>query len=163
MAAAFKPLIPLDEAWSRLHAAVVEHLGQTPRSTDVVDSFDALGRVLAEDVVSKVDVPPVDNSAMDGYAVRVADLPRAGQADADVVAAPDEAAMHERGVSPIEQVLQRVGQFGGDVARHAEAAIRRGCAWCGETWCGETWCGGSSCGGAWCGGTWCGGSWCGGT
>ena len=69
MAAAFKPLMPLDEAWSRLHAAVVEHLGQTPRSTDVVDSFDALGRVLAEDVVSTVDVPPVDNSAMDGYAV----------------------------------------------------------------------------------------------
>ena len=41
--------MPLDEAWSRLHAAVVEHLGPTPRATDVVDSFDALGRVLAED------------------------------------------------------------------------------------------------------------------
>ena len=51
MAAAFKPLMPLDEAWSRLHAAVVEHLGPTPRATDVVDSFDALGRVLAEDLV----------------------------------------------------------------------------------------------------------------
>ena len=86
MAAAFKPLMPLDEAWSRLHAAVVEHLGQTPRSTDVVDSFDALGRVLAEDVVSTVDVPPVDNSAMDGYAVRTADLPLEGQSDADVAA-----------------------------------------------------------------------------
>ena len=83
MAAAFKPLMPLDEAWSRLHAAVVEHLGPTPRSTDVVDSFDALGRVLAEDLVSKVDVPPLDNSAMDGYAVRAADLPLAGQAGAD--------------------------------------------------------------------------------
>ncbi len=83
MAAAFKPLMPLDEAWSRLHAAVVEHLGPTPRATDVVDSFDALGRVLAEDLVSKVDVPPLDNSAMDGYAVRAADLPLAGQAGAD--------------------------------------------------------------------------------
>ena len=83
MAAAFKPLMPLDEAWSRLHAAVVEHLGPTPRATDVVDSFDALGRVLAEDLVSAVDVPPVDNSAMDGYAVRAADLPLAGQAGAD--------------------------------------------------------------------------------
>ncbi|MBP7502267.1 MAG: molybdopterin molybdenumtransferase MoeA, partial [Aquabacterium sp.] len=83
MAAAFKPLMPLDEAWSRLHAAVVEHLGPTPRATDVVDSFDALGRVLAEDLVSQVDVPPLDNSAMDGYAVRAADLPLAGQAGAD--------------------------------------------------------------------------------
>src|SRR5437762_13137577 len=34
----------------------------------------ALGRVLAEDVVSPLDVPSHDNSAMDGYAVRFADL-----------------------------------------------------------------------------------------
>jgi molybdopterin molybdotransferase len=34
----------------------------------------ALGRVLAEDVISPVDVPSHDNSAMDGYAVRFADL-----------------------------------------------------------------------------------------
>lgn len=34
----------------------------------------ALGRVLAQDVVSLVDVPPLDNTAMDGYAIRVADL-----------------------------------------------------------------------------------------
>jgi molybdopterin molybdotransferase len=35
---------------------------------------DALGRVLAEDVVSPVSVPPHDNSAVDGYAVRFGDL-----------------------------------------------------------------------------------------
>ena len=34
----------------------------------------ALGRVLAEDVVSPIAVPGHDNSAMDGYAVRFADL-----------------------------------------------------------------------------------------
>jgi molybdopterin molybdotransferase len=34
----------------------------------------ALGRVLAEDVVSLVDVPPLDNTSMDGYAIRLADL-----------------------------------------------------------------------------------------
>ncbi|MFZ4552165.1 MAG: gephyrin-like molybdotransferase Glp [Aquabacterium sp.] len=80
MAAAFKPLMPLDEAWSRLSAAVVDHLGQQPLLTEPVDSFDALGRVLAESLVSPVDVPPLDNSAMDGYAVRAADLAQAGQA-----------------------------------------------------------------------------------
>ncbi|HYR24325.1 MAG TPA: gephyrin-like molybdotransferase Glp [Aquabacterium sp.] len=80
MATAFKPLMPLDEAWTRLQAAVVEHLGQQPRSTESVDSFEALGRVLATEVVSTVDVPPLDNSAMDGYAVRVADLAGAGEA-----------------------------------------------------------------------------------
>ena len=35
---------------------------------------DPLGRVLAEDVISPVDVPSNDNSAMDGYAVRLSDL-----------------------------------------------------------------------------------------
>ncbi|MGD9117960.1 MAG: molybdopterin molybdotransferase MoeA, partial [Dehalococcoidia bacterium] len=32
-----------------------------------------LGQVLAEDVVSEINIPPLDNSAMDGYAVRAAD------------------------------------------------------------------------------------------
>ena len=40
----------------------------------------ALGRVLARPVVSGVDVPPWDNSAMDGYAVRSADVPAVGEA-----------------------------------------------------------------------------------
>ena len=38
----------------------------------------ALGRVLAEDVMSPLDVPSHDNSAMDGYALRFADLKPAG-------------------------------------------------------------------------------------
>lgn len=41
----------------------------------------ALGRVLARDIVSAIDVPSNDNSAMDGYALRGADL----QADADTL------------------------------------------------------------------------------
>ncbi|MBI2510048.1 MAG: molybdopterin molybdenumtransferase MoeA, partial [Betaproteobacteria bacterium] len=39
----------------------------------------ALGRVLAEDVVSPLNVPAHDNSAMDGYAVRHADLKPDGE------------------------------------------------------------------------------------
>jgi len=35
--------------------------------------LEALGRVLAEEIVSDTDIPPFDNSAMDGYAVRAAD------------------------------------------------------------------------------------------
>ena len=42
--------------------------------TDTVSTFEADGRVLAEDVVSPLQVPPQDNSAMDGYAVRRADV-----------------------------------------------------------------------------------------
>ncbi|MEE2677946.1 MAG: gephyrin-like molybdotransferase Glp [Myxococcota bacterium] len=42
--------------------------------TETVASQEALGRVLAESVVSGRRIPPADNSAMDGYAVRAADL-----------------------------------------------------------------------------------------
>ncbi len=45
-----------------------------------VDLFNADGRVLAQDCISALQVPPQDNSAMDGYAVRVADITAAGVA-----------------------------------------------------------------------------------
>ena len=35
--------------------------------------LEALGQVLAEDVSSSINIPPLDNTAMDGYAVRAAD------------------------------------------------------------------------------------------
>lgn len=46
--------------------------------TETVPTLYAEGRVLAEDVVSSIDVPAWDNSQMDGYAVRAADLEGAG-------------------------------------------------------------------------------------
>ena len=46
--------------------------------TDTVSTFEALGRVLAEDVRATLDVPPQDNSSMDGYALRSADVRDAG-------------------------------------------------------------------------------------
>ena len=62
------PLKPLD-------TALVELLAHACGSwaMESVSTFDADGRVLAEDVVSSLDVPAHDNSSMDGYAVRVAD------------------------------------------------------------------------------------------
>ena len=49
-------------------------------ATQSVSTFDADGRVLAQDVISALQVPPQDNSSMDGYAVRVADCAQAGAA-----------------------------------------------------------------------------------
>ncbi|WP_414451774.1 gephyrin-like molybdotransferase Glp [Burkholderia sp. 22PA0099] len=56
--------------------ALAALLGAAVPLTDAetVPTLDALGRVLAADVVSPLDVPPMAISAMDGYAVRVADL-----------------------------------------------------------------------------------------
>jgi len=47
-------------------------------ATETVSVANALGRVLAAPQTSAITVPPLDNSAMDGYAVRVADVPVAG-------------------------------------------------------------------------------------
>jgi len=47
---------------------------QSIRAKEQVTIRSALGRILAEDVLSKINVPPHENSAMDGYAVRGADL-----------------------------------------------------------------------------------------
>jgi molybdopterin molybdotransferase len=41
--------------------------------TELLDLGDASGRTLAEDIFARIDVPPADNSAMDGYAIRYAD------------------------------------------------------------------------------------------
>ena len=43
---------------------------------------DALGQVLAEDAVAGFDIPPLDNTAMDGYAVRAADTADADESNA---------------------------------------------------------------------------------
>ena len=42
--------------------------------TQIVATNDAVGRVLACDVISSIAVPPLDNSAMDGYALRAGDV-----------------------------------------------------------------------------------------
>jgi len=74
LAAKAKPaMLPLDEALARLLAAV-QPLGLS----EVLPTAEALGRVLSQDVVSLLDVPPADNSAMDGYAFCAADVQEPG-------------------------------------------------------------------------------------
>ncbi len=68
-------LLSLEEALARVLAAVP---GPLPAETLAPEA--ALGRVLAEPVVSVTDLPPWDNSAMDGYAIRSADVAHAGEA-----------------------------------------------------------------------------------
>jgi molybdopterin molybdotransferase len=49
-------------------------VGVVPLDSESVPLLAALGRVLAEDAVSDIDVAPFDNSMMDGFAVRAPDL-----------------------------------------------------------------------------------------
>lgn len=62
------PLLPLAEALSRILAAA-----RPEQDTLESPLIDALGSVLAEDIISPIDVPGDDNSAMDGYALRAAE------------------------------------------------------------------------------------------
>ena len=62
-------LKPLDDALAELLG-----FAQPLTGTEQVATFEADGRVLAQELASNLQVPPQDNSSMDGYAVRCADL-----------------------------------------------------------------------------------------
>ena len=68
-------MLSLDEVLARALAVARDRV---IADVEKLDTFDALGRVLARGVVSGLDVPPADNTSMDGYAMRAADVPAAG-------------------------------------------------------------------------------------
>ncbi|GAB4348430.1 MAG: molybdopterin molybdotransferase MoeA [Gammaproteobacteria bacterium] len=75
-----KGTLTVDQARERIQQALAPIAG-----VERVAIRAALGRVLAEEVRSAVDVPSHTNSAMDGYAVNSADLPAEGEAELKVI------------------------------------------------------------------------------
>ena len=63
----FSPMIPYTEAFDIIDRET------TPLGTSSVALGDAVGRILAEDIVADTDLPPFDRSQMDGYAVKASD------------------------------------------------------------------------------------------
>lgn len=61
-------MISVEDALSQ----ILEHV--RPLEPERVPILEAPGRVLVDEIVSDIDIPPFDNSAMDGYAVRAADV-----------------------------------------------------------------------------------------
>ncbi len=75
-----KGLLPFDEAQEKIFQQI------TP--TDAVETVtvkEALGRTLGEEIISPINVPAYDNSAMDGYAIQGSDLPESGTVTLEVV------------------------------------------------------------------------------
>jgi molybdopterin molybdotransferase len=66
-------MIPVDEALNKILSHVL------PLGFEKVSLLDALGRVIAEDIYAGRNIPPLDNSAMDGYALRSEDVGKASQ------------------------------------------------------------------------------------
>jgi molybdopterin molybdotransferase len=90
---------------------------------ELVALSDALGRVLAVDVASPQAVPPFDNSAMDGFAVRSADVRAAGpQAPVSLVVVGESRAGHpvERELGPGEAIAISTGAA---IPRGADAVV----------------------------------------
>jgi molybdopterin molybdotransferase len=63
-------MLTVEQALERMLGAA-----QVIGGTEALATREASGRVLARDVLAEVDVPPLDNAQMDGYAVRCADVP----------------------------------------------------------------------------------------
>jgi molybdopterin molybdotransferase len=80
----------------------------------------ALGRVLAADVISPIDVPAHDNSAMDGYALRFADLKADGKVTLEVAGTAFAGAPFRGEVKPGECVRIMTG---GVVPRGADTIV----------------------------------------
>lgn len=136
-------LLSVDEALARLlaQAKPVEEVEDIP-------TLDATNRILARTQTSTMDVPPMDNSAMDGYAVRVADGQHlqvaqrimagaigeplvAGTAARIFTGAPippgaDAVIMQENTTTEGDQVILKMSPQPGDWIRRAGSDVRKG-------------------------------------
>jgi molybdopterin molybdotransferase len=66
-------MITVEEALDK----ILPHI--EPLGSEKVSILEALGRVIAEDIIANRDIPPLDNSGMDGFAVRSGDVQNADQ------------------------------------------------------------------------------------
>ncbi len=94
-----------------------------PLGVERVALLDALGRVLAEEVRSPRDIPGFDNSAMDGYALRSADVARASESNPvrlAVIETVGAGAIPSRSIEPGQAVRTMTGA---PIASGADAVI----------------------------------------
>ena len=99
-----RALLPLEEARRRVREAVSRVDGN-----EQVDLTQALGRILAEDVVSPINVPGHTNSALDGYAFRGTDIPAQNDAELRVVGIAWAGRPHRGEVTPGQAVRIMTG------------------------------------------------------
>lgn len=94
----FLTVITRDEATARFQ----QHLILQPLGIESIPLFDALGRVLATDVIAAVDVPAFDRSNVDGFAVQAKDTFGAMEEAPRIVVANDETLLP--GMQPSSEV-----------------------------------------------------------
>ena len=87
--------LSVEEATRHMHAGL-----RPVKGFEKVALRSAIGRILAEDVCSPLDVPSHTNSAMDGYAINGADLPKGGTAELTVLGTSWAGKLFSGSVSP---------------------------------------------------------------
>ena len=118
-------MLAVEEAHARITAAFA------PLPSEWVHLAAAAGRVLAEDLIAARDQPPGDTSAMDGYAVRAADL-ASGRATLRLVGSAPAGRAFERPLGPGETVRIFTGGLlpeGADAVAIQENATARASGW----------------------------------
>ena len=116
----FLDVVTRDEATARFR----RHLRLAPLGTESLPLHQALGRVLAEDVASDVDVPGFDRSNVDGFALQAADTFGAMEETPRRVSLNDE--VLAPGVAPAQPVVTGVATpiaTGGMLPRGADAVL----------------------------------------
>ena len=101
-----------------------QHLDLAPRPAEPVALAQALGRVLAADVLAPIDVPPFDRSGVDGFAVRAADTTGASDREPKRLLLNPEviACGHAPGV-PVVAASATTIATGGAIPRGADAVV----------------------------------------
>jgi molybdopterin molybdotransferase len=112
------------EQLTSVEAHLAEILGTVrPLAPSEVNLADALGLVLAEDVTAASPLPSFDNSAMDGYAVRVADVASATEENPVTLPVVDEVAAGDTGAYALAEGTSIRIMTGAMLPHGAEAVI----------------------------------------
>lgn len=111
-------MLTVEEAQARVMAEVATG------PTEMVPLTDALGRVLREEVIATHDLPPADNSAMDGYAVRMTDVASASPERPVVLPVRGDIAAGHPSESPLEPGTAMRIMTGAYVPAGAEAVVQ---------------------------------------
>jgi len=120
------PMISVAEAQQRILARI-----GPAAPPELIATVASLGRVLAEDIRSTMDVPPTDNSAVDGYAVAAADVPASGTRRLEVVAELAAGAEYAHALEPGRALRIMTGApvpAGADTVYPQEIVARDGAA-----------------------------------
>ncbi len=105
-------------------ARFARHLDLTPLPAETVALADALGRVLAADVVAPIDVPPFDRSGVDGFAVRAVDTAGASdRAPKRLLLNAEVIACGHAPMLPVAPATATTIATGGAIPRGADAVV----------------------------------------